>query len=68
MAGGLATASVLVALAGCATWKPVGAACVRESRDPELRRVVNYTDPELCGRTVKERSSVHLRVPAPKAG
>jgi hypothetical protein len=66
LAGLLASQSVAL-LAGCAAWRRQGETCVRESDDGE-RRVINYTDPELCNRPVKKRQPDYLRVPPPMEG
>jgi hypothetical protein len=65
LAGLLASQSV-TPLAGCAAWRRQGETCVREG-DGE-RRVINYTDPELCDRPVKKRPPDYLRVPPPMEG
>jgi hypothetical protein len=49
------------------TWMAQGNQCVRES-DPDdgpRRRVINRVDPELCGRHIKVRSDVYVRVIPP---
>ena len=57
----------LVALAwiifGCAekTWKDHGDSCILVSEKPPLKRVINYTDYDLCGRKLSPR-----RAPNPK--
>ena len=46
-------------------WVLRGSACVRESEEGPMRRVINRVDPELCGRRVKTRSEVYVRVLPP---
>lgn len=61
---GLGMGLLLVA-AACSTgqWREENGTCVYESDDAPKRRVVNTVDPELCGREVKERGPIRLRVP-----
>jgi hypothetical protein len=47
------------------SWVARGDTCVRESEDGPTRRVINYVDPELCGRHVRHRSPVYVRVLPP---
>ena len=50
-------------VAGCTTdWERRGHTCVREGDGELLQRVINYTDPELCERPVKETSDDYVRV------
>ena len=46
-------------------WVMRGDTCVRESEEGPLRRVINRVDPELCGRKLKTRSDVYVRVLPP---
>ncbi len=60
-------ALIAAATAGCAAaWEQRDDACVREIDSGHEQRVINYTDPELCERQVKERPPDHLRVPPPE--
>lgn len=64
----LACTGMLVALgiSGCsAAWEQRDGTCVREPDEELVQRVINYSDPELCERAVKERSPNHVRVMAP---
>ena len=47
------------------TWVARGGACVRQSEDGPVRRVINRADPELCGRSLKHRSLEYVRVIPP---
>ena len=49
-------------------WLPGDRACVLTRSERPLARVVNFSDPELCGRFVKTRGPNYLRVPRPGAG
>ncbi len=48
-------------------WMARDGACVRESTEGPLRRVVNRADPELCGRAPRHRPADFVRVLAPPA-
>jgi hypothetical protein len=56
---------LLAVAAACSTgqWREENGSCVYESDDAPKRRVINTVDPELCGRDVKERGPIRLRVP-----
>ena len=57
---------VVLGIAGCsAAWEQRGETCVREPDADHVQRVINYSDPELCERAVKERSPNYVRVMAP---
>mgnify|MGYP001195125086 FL=1 len=49
------TASML----GCGgtVWKNHGDSCIRISEKPPLRRVINYSDHDLCGRKLSPRTA-----------
>ena len=47
-------------------WVRVENHCVRESTEGAMRRVINRTDPELCGRMVKNRPSDYVRIGPPQ--
>ena len=51
--------------AGCSSWEIQGDACVLERSDEVVQRVVNYADPELCGRIQMPRGPDYVRVPHP---
>ena len=40
--------------------------CVRQSAEGPVMRVINRTDPELCGIKTRERPKEYVRVIAPK--
>jgi len=40
--------------------------CIRAGEAGRSGRVINYQDPELCGRWVKERGPYYVRVPRPQ--
>jgi hypothetical protein len=44
-------------LVSCAKtiWKNSGDSCIQLSEKPPLRRVINYTDHDLCGRKLSPR-------------
>ena len=44
---------------GCSgsAWKNHGDSCIHISEKPPLRRVINYSDHELCGRTLPPRTA-----------
>ena len=48
-------------LTGCGisrpTWKNHGDSCIHISEKPPLRRVINYSDHELCGRKLSPRTA-----------
>ena len=50
----LALAGILF---GCSekTWKDHGDSCILISEKPPLKRVINYTDYDLCGRKLSPR-------------
>ena len=56
-------------LAGCANAGVWGEgdeqSCVREAPEGPTRRIINYVDPELCGRSLRRRSSIYVRVLPP---
>lgn len=76
---GIAAAALLLLLLGACSgkdapeirdesglaWVARGSRCVRESEEGPVRRVINRTDPELCGIVVKRRPSVYVRVVPP---
>ncbi len=49
-------------------WLPGEQACVLTRSERPVVRVVNFSDPELCGRFVKARGPNYLRVPRPGEG
>lgn len=46
-------------------WRLSNSYCMRESEEGPLRRVINRTDPELCGRRVRHRSPEYVRILPP---
>ncbi len=46
-------------------WRLSKSYCMRESEEGPLRRVINRTDPELCGRRVRHRSPEYVRILPP---
>jgi hypothetical protein len=40
---------------GGTVWKNRGDSCIRISEKPPLRRVINYSDHDLCGRKLSPR-------------
>ena len=44
-------------LVGCTenTWENHGDSCILTSENPPLKRVINYTDHDLCGRELSPR-------------
>jgi len=40
-----------------AVWKNHGDSCIHISEKPPLRRVINYSDHELCGRKLSPRTA-----------
>ena len=48
-------------LAGCSSgrpiWKNHGDSCIRISENPPLKRVINYTDHDLCERKLSPRKA-----------
>jgi hypothetical protein len=46
-------------------WRPSNGYCMRESEEGPLRRVINRTDPELCGRRVRHRPPEFVRISPP---
>ena len=65
-AGALLIVIVAVALGCSATWERRDDSCVRELADDGEQRVINYADPELCDRPVRERRPDHVRTPVPE--
>jgi hypothetical protein len=65
----LLLAGLVAQLAGCASsegqWVRRDDSCVREAPEGPTRRVINYVDPELCGRSLRYRSKVYVRVVPP---
>ena len=49
--------SIVAISFGCAekTWKDHGDSCIITSENPPLKRVINYTDYDLCDRQLKPR-------------
>lgn len=47
------------------SWVAQGNTCVRQSEEQPRSRVINYVDPELCGRSVAHRSPVYVRIVPP---
>ena len=60
---GLGIGLLLTAACSTGQWREENGTCVYESDDAPKRRVINTVDPELCGREVKERGPIRLRVP-----
>ena len=54
-------AGLFFELAGCGvsrpTWKNHGDSCISISENPPLKRVINYTDHELCERKLSPRKA-----------
>ena len=53
-------AGLVFELAGCGgrqIWKNHGDSCIRISEDPPLKRVINYTDHDLCERKLSPRKA-----------
>ena len=53
-------AGLVFELAGCGggpIWKNHGDSCISLSEDPPLKRVINYTDYDLCGRKLPPRKA-----------
>ena len=42
---------------GCSekTWQDYGDSCIQISEKPPLKRLINYTDHDLCGRNLPPR-------------
>ncbi len=55
-------------LAGCSVRKPIwknhGDSCIRTSETPPLKRVINYTDHDLCERKLSPRKAPNPRTRA----
>ena len=47
-------------------WSRSNGYCVRQSAEGPVMRVINRTDPELCGIKTRERPKEYVRVIAPK--
>ena len=47
-------------------WSRSNGYCVRQSEEGPVMRVINRTDPELCGIKTRERPKEYVRVIAPK--
>ncbi len=49
--------AIIFFLIGCAdkTWEDHGDSCIQISENPPLKRVINYTDHDLCGRKLEPR-------------
>ena len=43
-------------------WKNSSDSCIRLSEKPPLRRVINYTDYDLCGRKLSPRNAPNPQV------
>ena len=43
-------------------WMMTNGYCVRESSEGPMMRVINRTDPELCGIKIKKRPKEYVRV------
>ena len=53
-------AGLIFELAGCGgrpIWKNHGDSCILISEKPPLRRVINYSDHDLCGRKLSPRTA-----------
>ena len=48
---------IVFAIVSCTknVWKNSGDSCIQLSEKPPLRRVINYTDHDLCGRKLPPR-------------
>ena len=42
---------------GVTIWKNHGDSCIRTSEEPPLRRVINYSDHDLCGRKLSPHTA-----------
>ena len=51
-------------LSGCAqkTWKDHGDSCILISGNPPLKRVINYSDHDLCGRKLSPRIAPNANI------
>lgn len=47
-------------------WEMVDGNCVREAEEGPVRRVINRSDPELCGRAIKNRPPDYIRIQRPE--
>ena len=58
-------AGLVFVLAGCSVsrpiWKNHGDSCINISEKPPLKRVINYTDHELCERKFSPRKAPNPR-------
>jgi len=50
-------AIIVFIIVGCTknSWEDFGDSCILISKKPPLRRVINYTDHDLCGRKLPPR-------------
>ena len=64
LVGACASNEVMVQDDSGESWVARDHTCIRESEDG-MRRVINYVDPELCGRYQKHRSPTYVRVLPP---
>ena len=51
-------------LASCTetVWNNYGDSCIKISENPPLRRVINYSDHDLCGRKLSPRNAPNPQV------
>ena len=54
----------IILFLGCSdkTWKDFGDSCIQTSESPPLKRVINYTDHDLCDRKLSPRVAPNPRI------
>ena len=54
---------IIFILMGCSekTWQDYGDSCIQISEKPPLKRLINYTDHDLCGRNLPPRIAPNSR-------
>ena len=59
-------AGLVFKLAGCSinrtVWKNHGDSCIRISENPPLKRVINYSDHDLCERKLSPRKAPNPKI------
>ena len=55
---------IVLILMGCSdkNWKDFGDSCIQISESPPLKRLINYTDHDLCDRKLSPRAAPNSKI------